>query len=448
VGSVAPTPDGRRLIVADPTGWLKLIDTETGAVLHTVRHQLGVREPFGVSPEGGRLFLGFLNEATDLPTTLFQFEVKVVRKNLRFPRKAVFSPDGDRLAVPDDFSLVLFDGETGLPVATCAGHADIIVDCAFSPGGEKVVSASLDSTLRVWDASDGELLAILRGHHDEVRSLAYSPNGRWIVSASSDGPIRIWRGDADGDHWAPSHSASVRVCAYHPSGTSLLTAGSDGLFKIWDGRSGEEIHVFEGRTPFPEQFASFPGGIHFVSVGNSFDNTPTVRSWETGAVIAELHGIPSDAEGVSFCTVSPDGEWILAGGENGVSAVWERGSGFRPLGHSGPNHATPLEGRFSDSSDLAAVGFDDGRLCLWRLPTWKHLAEFDSVDGGGLSAIGFLPDSTRVISASQDGILHLWDHAARAQVRVISTERKGLSSFSVSPDGRYLLANCQEGVMV
>jgi WD40 repeat protein len=43
-----------------------------------------------------------------------------------------------------------------------------VLSCSWSPDGTKVVSCSLDKTVRVWDVSRGECIATLTGHNDAV----------------------------------------------------------------------------------------------------------------------------------------------------------------------------------------------------------------------------------------------------------------------------------------
>jgi hypothetical protein len=63
---------------------------------------------------------------------------------------------------------------------------------AFSPDGQRIVTASRDNTARIWDAATGKGIAPLQGHTGAVNSAAFSPDGQRIVTASLDNTARIW----------------------------------------------------------------------------------------------------------------------------------------------------------------------------------------------------------------------------------------------------------------
>ena len=88
----------------------------------------------------------------------------------------------------------VMEGEKGdfVYLQTLEGHTDIVNSASYSPDGRKIVSASVDKTIKIWDANTGSCLQTLTGHIDSVRSASYSPDGTKIVSASYDNTIKIW----------------------------------------------------------------------------------------------------------------------------------------------------------------------------------------------------------------------------------------------------------------
>ena len=71
------------------------------------------------------------------------------------------------------------------------GHTHHVISAAFSPDGTRIVSGSVDKSVRVWDASTGAQPKALNGHTDYVRSVAFSPDGTRIVSGSFDKSVRV-----------------------------------------------------------------------------------------------------------------------------------------------------------------------------------------------------------------------------------------------------------------
>ncbi|MCA9955173.1 MAG: PD40 domain-containing protein, partial [Anaerolineales bacterium] len=61
----------------------------------------------------------------------------------------------------------------------------------FSPDGQRILTASSDSTARLWDA-DGKLLATLEGHTGTINSAVFSPDGQRILTASYDSTAKLW----------------------------------------------------------------------------------------------------------------------------------------------------------------------------------------------------------------------------------------------------------------
>lgn len=67
------------------------------------------------------------------------------------------------------------------------------MDAAFPPDGQRIATASWDSTARVWNVADGQPVVTLEGHTHPLKSAAFSPDGQRIVTASDDNTARVYR---------------------------------------------------------------------------------------------------------------------------------------------------------------------------------------------------------------------------------------------------------------
>jgi WD40 repeat protein len=85
----------------------------------------------------------------------------------------------------------LWDVETGRAKATLSGHGGRVLALAFSQGGLRLASAGDDQTIKLWDPSTGREERTLTGHTAAVYFLGFANDGR-LVSASLDGTMRWW----------------------------------------------------------------------------------------------------------------------------------------------------------------------------------------------------------------------------------------------------------------
>ena len=71
---------------------------------------------------------------------------------------------------------------------TLTGHKREVYSAAYSPDGQRVVTAGYgDKTAKVWEAQTGTEQVTLTGLNDQVMSDTYSPDGKRIASVGGGG---------------------------------------------------------------------------------------------------------------------------------------------------------------------------------------------------------------------------------------------------------------------
>ncbi|MCK9394308.1 MAG: WD40 repeat domain-containing protein [Methylobacter sp.] len=103
-----------------------------------------------------------------------------------------FSPDGKLLvSAGSDYTARIWELPTLRLLAVLTGHADDVDMAVFAPDNCAVATCALDRAVRVFDLS-GRCLKTFWGHTGNIISLLWSRDGKRLVSSSVDGTVREW----------------------------------------------------------------------------------------------------------------------------------------------------------------------------------------------------------------------------------------------------------------
>jgi WD40 repeat protein len=348
---------------------------------------------------------------------------------------AAFSPDGNRIVTASaDHTARVWEVGSGRLLATLSGHSAPVNDAAFSPDGSRIVTASDDGTARVWNAQDGNPLATLNGTGVEVRKAAFSPDGRRIVTASADYAARIWESET-GQLRATlnGHSGVVYKAAFSPDGSRIVTASDDGTARVWNAETGVALATLSGHSRVVYAAAFSPDGSRIVTA--SWDQTARVWDAETGHLLTTLSGHSGALYDAEF---SPDGRHIVTASADYTALVWAADSGQQLAILRG--HAAPVNSAvFSPDGRRIVTASEDGTARVWDADA-GHLRATLSGGNGVVFDAAFSRDGSRIVTASNDGTARVWDAEIGHPLAVLSGNGGRLFDASFSPDGKRIMA--------
>ena len=139
-----------------------------------------------------------------------------------------------------DNQLILWDAASKRAIARSC-HDHLVNNCAFSPDGKLLVSASSDYSARIWNVPSMRLKAVLTGHEDDVDMAVFSPAGTRVATCALDRTIRIFDLAGHCLKILRGHTGNILSVAWTRDGTCLVSSSVDGTIREWDASSGTEI---------------------------------------------------------------------------------------------------------------------------------------------------------------------------------------------------------------
>lgn len=202
-------------------------------------------------------------------------------------------------------------------------HDRSLFSCRIDPQGKFVFAGAHDSLLERWETA-GEKKDAFAGHQSWVRGMAFQPAGELLCTGDYAGKVNAWRYAAEPAqppvYSIAAHKGWVRAVAISPDGATLATAGNDNLVRLWTTADGKLVRELPGHESHVYNLAFHPGG-HLLSV----DLKGVIKDWDlaSGAAVRQFDAsllwkydptFRADIGGARSFAVSPDGQWVAAGG--------------------------------------------------------------------------------------------------------------------------------------
>lgn len=364
---VAFSADGSKLA---NFGWFNEISVWSASSPGWQGHDISVEEPMLVgeaefSPDNRWILLGGPEMAQLVRATTGEAIGDPLPHYCWVARRPVFSQDSKFFALLQQHqrSIQLYSVPQARPLLPPFKHETSIGEYEISPDSRLLVTGDTGGNVNVWNVETGERMPLALKHDSSTQAVRFSSDSRYCASTSTEGKTVVWRLEDGAEMFVsePLHQTSASVY-FHPTEDIIFTLSH------------------------PEEDA------------------PTLRAsnWRTGE---SLWKIQADEHVIRPWKVSGDGRWILTGGVDGTSNLFDTRRGRRhgiDLVHGHVNDGVT----FGPFSRLAATASYDGSARLWDVDS-SHLVATLCQSDDALGSAKFSHDGRFVISSGNDSVYRI-----------------------------------------
>lgn len=300
------------------------------------------------------------------------------------------------------------------------------------------------------------------GHFDGIQNLSWSRDSRFFVSASKDMTARIWSLDPE-EGFEPTilsgHRESVDSAWFSSNQESVYTVSQDGALFRWeyiassqqDGVADKVLDLDDERWRIVQReyflqnsaklkCASFHAPSNLLTVGFS---TGLFSLYELPS-FTNIHTLSLASSPISRIAISPDGAWLAFGSsKTGQLLVWEHASESHILKQSSHlDTMTTLS--YSPDSTRIITGSDDGLIKIWDLHSGFHIATFTE-HSSAVTSSRYSKSGNILFTSSLDGSIRAWDMLRYRNFRTFTAPtRLSFTDLAIDPSAEVVCASSQD----
>ena len=272
------------------------------------------------------------------------------------------------LTYSSDSTLRLFNylGE-GVENVNLFKQDGLVFHASYSNDGQKIVTASFDSTSRVLDKNLNQIQQL--DHNSRVSYAQFGLDNEQVFTSDFSGNINIWNNSGEIDRQYTSNDGSPIIkFAMSPNGKVIIPCGQSSETSIWE---------WETNNKWPIKHKAPIINANFSSEGTMIGTA----SLDSTAIIWDLEGqslmtLPHEG-GVNNVIFSKDNLTIVTISEDFTAKIWDNNGGLiKTLQHEGPVKWV----EFSPDQKLIVTAAFDDKIRVWDRNIGDLLLEFNMED--------------------------------------------------------------------
>lgn len=308
--------------------------------------------------------------------------------------------------------------------------------------GNRLVSAGDDLRVKIWDLETGQLSRSLQGATLSINSLGIVTNSSTLTAACQDGRLVSWNFETGEVLHNVQGEFQIAACPL-PGVAQVITADRDYVLRVREMATAAVVRTIEGHSTSTTTGVAFsPDGQYVLSGGNEADT----RLWgrADGRLIRKFKGHAGGTATVSF---SADGAFVLTtrGSPKPSAQLWNTESG-ELIREFSWDSGWPTSAALSKDGNLLAAGVQDGKVHVWSVLTGSRLHTLTG-RAGWITSTAFSPDGKWLATggSSYKPIVDLWDVSTGESLWSYELEAGSVKALSFSSSGSELLAAWEDG---
>ncbi|MGB0563747.1 MAG: AAA-like domain-containing protein [Spirulinaceae cyanobacterium] len=370
-------------------------------------------------------------------------------------KDVVWHPDGTKFAVGLVDGTIQIWSTDGQRLNTIPdAHETPVVRLAFNPRGDRLLSGSLDGSVKLWQSRGGQPIRTLQDTSGApVREVQFSPDGQVIAAGYGDRGAQLWRvtGESLGT------IAKAAAIAFTPDSQSVLASYRAEPIRQYDLTGTEITTIPKPKGPISRLQVSPDGETIAAGVRNG---TVWLLDWQ-GTV---HYALDAHQAGVTDLDFSADGQYLLSVAADGLGYWWaiappqqiidatarpnddNEGLTLHPVTALRGHQATVLGGSIHPQEPLLLTAADDGTMLQWqrRNPLQQRLMGHTT----NVVDLAWHPATAELLSIAPNRELRHWRWQPGQRQRPTPTRAIRTAPVEQSPLQRVLVSPRRQQILV